>query len=201
MKRRTKKKKQTRRKTIEDDEIDDGLKQSKIEFIQLEESEEENLKKSQNSNQKVPILSKIDLKNGTKNKNSKKAKENKIKKKRSRPKTEEKCTKSKSKKRTKTKPKVKKTIIKKGVDYIKGKYNIRVKLIEKDTFEEEDNTVNNSCCVVCSNRNCVRAAKTQNYELMNNCIKDRAHISTLINPYSISIGNAIEIAIENEDKK
>ena len=36
---------------------------------------------------------------------------------------------------------------------------------------------------------------------MNNCIKDRAHISTLINPYSISIGNAIEIAIENEDKK
>ena len=36
---------------------------------------------------------------------------------------------------------------------------------------------------------------------MKNCIKDREHISSLINPYSISIGNAIELAIKNKDKK
>ena len=36
---------------------------------------------------------------------------------------------------------------------------------------------------------------------MKNCINDRAHISTLINPYSISIGNAIQFSIENGDKK
>jgi hypothetical protein len=36
---------------------------------------------------------------------------------------------------------------------------------------------------------------------MKKCIQDREHISTIINPYSIAIGNAIDIAIENNDKK
>ena len=36
---------------------------------------------------------------------------------------------------------------------------------------------------------------------MKNCINDREHISTLINPYSVSIGNAIDIAISKKDKK
>ena len=117
MKRRTKKEKQTRRKTIEDDEIDDGLKQSKIEFIQLEESEEENSEKSQNSNQKVPILSKIDLKNGTKNKNPKKVKENKIKKKEVDPNLKKNILNQNLRQEQKQSQKRKKTIIKKGVDY------------------------------------------------------------------------------------
>ena len=113
------------------------------------------------------------------------------KSKRGRPKSSDKKSKSKSK------PK-----IKKGVDYLKGKYNLRVDLIEEDNnLEDEDNLVDNSCCVVCSNRNCVRAAKTQNYILMKNCINDREHISILISPYSMSIGNSIQISIKNKDKK
>ena len=97
---------------------------------------------------------------------------------------------------------IKKPKIKTGIEYIKGKYNTRIQLIEKcKTLEGKGNEVNNSCCVVCSNRNCIRAAKTKNYILMKNCIADTKHISSLINPYSVGMGNAIEIAIKNNDKK
>ena len=105
-------------------------------------------------------------------------------------------------KKSKSEVKTSKVKIKKGVDFKKGKYNIRVELVERnDDLEGKESIVNNSCCVVCSNRNCVRAAKTKNYNLMSNCINDRKHISTLVNPYSVGIGNAIEIAIENNDRK
>ena len=36
---------------------------------------------------------------------------------------------------------------------------------------------------------------------MEQCIKDTEHISSIIEPYSISIGNALEKAIEKNDKK
>ena len=198
MKKKAQKQKSKKKKKLEDDEIDDGLKQAKLSFKKESKTDdEEDTKieiKSESEDEKKPILDENNLKNGSKKK-PKKTKE-KAKKKRGRPKSEEKKTKSKSKSKSK------KTKIKKGVDYLKGKYNIRVELIENDNnLEDEENKVNNSCCVVCSNRNCVRAAKTQNYELMKNCIKDREHISTLINPYSLTIGNAIQIAIENDDKK
>jgi len=85
---------------------------------------------------------------------------------------------------------------------MKGKYNIRIEQIEEDiNLEGKENSIDNTCCTICSNRNCIRAAETQNYTLMKNCVNDREHISTLINPYSVGIGNAIEIAIENKDKK
>ena len=92
--------------------------------------------------------------------------------------------------------------IKKGVDYKKGKYNIRVEKAAKDeNLEGEQDIIDNSCCVTCSNRNCIRAAQTQNYALMEQCIKDTEHISSIIEPYSISIGNALEKAIKKNDKK
>ena len=195
MNKKDKKPKQKRRKGLENDEIKDGLKQSKLSFkkeIKIDETISENEDQSEsNSNKKVALLEENNLKNGSKKKVSK-TQINK-KSKRGRPKSSDKKSKSKSK----SKPK-----IKKGVDYLKGKYNLRVDLIEEDNnLEDEDNLVDNSCCVVCSNRNCVRAAKTQNYILMKNCINDREHISSLINPYSISIGNSIQIAIKNKDKK
>ena len=185
-----------RRKKLEDEDIEDGLKQSKLSFKKEPKTDEENSDKEEksdsNSVEKKVLLDKKDLKNGSKQKKIK-TKE-KGTKKRGRPKSVEKGSKSKKKE--------KKIKIKKGVDYMKGKYNIKVELIEDDdNLNGSDNKVNNSCCVVCSNRNCVRAAKTQNYKLMKNCINDREHISTFINPYSVSIGNAIEIAIENKDKK
>ena len=162
MKKKGQKVKTNRRKKLNDEEIDDGLKQSKLSFKKEPKTDEENeieIKSESESNEKKPILDENDLKNGSKKK-SKKTKE-KPKKKRGRPKSEEKKTKSKSKSKSKTK----KVKIKKGVDYMKGKYNIRVELIENDNnLENEENKVNNSCCVVCSNRNCVRAAKTQNYK-------------------------------------
>ena len=92
--------------------------------------------------------------------------------------------------------------IKKGVDYKKGKYNIRIEIFSKDeNLEGEKNEVDNSCCVTCSNRNCIRAAETQNYSLMEQCINDTEHISSIIEPYSIGKGNALEKAIEKNDKK
>ena len=198
----------------EKDEINDGLKQSKIPFKKLDKKElnnsEEEEKSESKSLNKVPILSSDNLKKGSKKKSSKE--NQKIPKKRGRPKSVDKSkssksedsSKSKSKSRSKSRKskKSKKPKIKKGVDYLKGKYNIRVSLIKEDSnLEGEDNTVDNSCCAVCSNRNCIRAAETENYILMKNCINDREHISTLINPYSISIGNAIDIAISKKDKK
>ena len=105
-------------------------------------------------------------------------------------------------KKSQNKNQIQKIKIKKGVDYKKGKYNIRVEIISKDeNLEGEENSVDNSCCVTCSNRNCVRAAQTQNYSLMEQCINDTEHISSIIEPYSIGIGNALEKAIENNDKK
>ena len=187
MNKKSKKQKKERKKKLEDDDISDGLKQSKLSFKKKSESDEENSEKSLSKSKYKDLKDEDDLKNGSK-KNKTKTKS----KKKGRPKSEGKNSKSKKKK----------TKIKKGVDYMKGKYNLKVELIENDNnLEGEDNEVKNTCCVVCSNRNCVRAAYTQNYKLMKNCIKDRDHISTLINPYSVSIGNSIEMAIKNNDKK
>ena len=201
MNKKEKKSKKKAKKKSDEEEINDGLKQSKLEFKkrQREEDVSESEEKSiSNSAEKIPLLEDNNLKNGSKTKSSKK--EDKPKKKRGRPKSVDKDNKSKSKSKSKSKPK--KVKIKKGVDYQKGKYNIRVELIENDdNLDGEEDDVDNSCCVVCSNRNCVRAALTKNYNLMKKCINDREHISTLVNPYSISIKSAIEIAIKNKDKK
>ena len=201
MNKKEKKSKKKTKKKSDEEEINDGLKQSKLEFKkrQREEDVSESEEKSiSNSADKIPLLEDNNLKNGSKTKSSKK--EDKPKKKRGRPKSVDKDNKSKSKSKSKSKPK--KVKIKKGVDYQKGKYNLRVELIENDdNLDGEEDDVDNSCCVVCSNRNCVRAALTKNYNLMKKCINDREHISTLVNPYSISIKSAIEIAIKNKDKK
>ena len=191
--------------------INDGLKQSKLSFKAISKEEEKNSdnedKSESNKEEKEPLIESKNSKKGSKKKESKK-KTQKEKKKRGRPKSVDVDKNSKSKSSSKSKSKSKsrkkstKTKIKKGVDYLKGKYNIRIQEIDEDlNLEGTDNSVDNSCCTVCSNRNCVRAAETKNYNLMKNCIKDREHISTLINPYSISIGNAIDLAIENKDKK
>ena len=204
MNRKSKNQKSSRsRKIVEVEES------KKIDFIKLEESGEENSEKEENSKEKFLLLDENDLKIISKKEKGKKTKTINKKRKRERLKSESKGSKSESESesekniKSKTKKKEKKEKIKKGIDFIKGKYNLKVELIEKDKYlEGKENKVDNSCCVVCSNRNCVRAAKTQNYQLMQNCINDRDHIiSTLINPYSLTIGNSLEIAIENKDKK
>ena len=111
--------------------------------------------------------------------------------------TRRKSSKSKNKK-IKSKPKQRKLKIKikKGVYYMKHKYNIRVELeVNDNNLEVESNGVNNNYCIVYSNRNCVRASKNKNYNLMEEFSNDCKHISTLINPYIISIENSIEMAI------
>ena len=137
-------------------------------------------------------------------KKKKSSKTPKLNKKRERSqKSQESKTKCKSKnKKKELNPEKSNSKIKKGVNYKKGKYNIRVEFIQKDeNLEGETNDIDNTCCVNCSNRNCVRAAKTKNYILMEKCIKDIEHISSIIEPYSISVGNSIEKALENNDKK
>ena len=117
-----------------------------------------------------------------------------LNKKRKRPKSEQKLSKAKRDELKQNK--------KLKVDYKKGKYNTRIDIIKKDeSLEGNSNEVDNSCCVICSNRNCVRAAQTKNYNLMEKCINDTEHISSIIEPYSITIGTAVEKAIENNDKK
>ena len=190
-------------------EIKDGLKQSKIPFEKVEKKEEENSenedKSDSNKEEKEPLLESGSSKKGSKKKPAKKEVK-KEKRKRGRPKSVDAGSKSKSKSSSKSKSKPKKrkqkSVIKEGIDYIKGKYNIRIQEVEDDpNLEGEQDSVDNTCCTVCSNRNCIRAAETKNYKLMKNCINDREHISTIINPYSITIGNAIEVAIDNKDKK
>ena len=191
----------------------DGLKQSKLTFKKVKEKEENKSEKDDksesNNEDKEPLIESTNSKKGSKKQNSN-ITSKQPKRKRGRPKSvdaskkskSKSSSKSKSKSKTKTKKKSQKTKIKKGVDYLKGKYNIRVEEIDEDpNLEGKQNTVDNTCCTVCSNRNCIRAAETQNYTLMKNCVNDRDHISTLINPYSIAIGNAIDIAIKNKDKK
>ena len=190
----------------------DDLIQSKLPFKKISKKEEKNsddedISESHNKD-KEPLLESSTSKKGSKKLSSKnKPKKEKGKKKRGRPKSADvkKDSESKSSSKSKSKSKSKKkskTKIKKGVEYIKGKYNIRIEEIDEDlNLEGKQDFIDNSCCTVCSNRNCVRAAETENYTLMKNCIKDREHISTIINPYSIAIGNAIDIAIENKDKK
>ena len=193
----------------------DGLKQSKLTFKKVKEKEENKSEKDDksesNNEDKEPLIESANSKKGSKKQNSN-ITSKQPKRKRGRPKSVDASkkskskssskSKSKSKSKTKTKKKSQKTKIKKGVDYLKGKYNIRVEEIDEDpNLEGKQNTVDNTCCTVCSNRNCIRAAETQNYTLMKNCVNDRDHISTLINPYSIAIGNAIDIAIKNKDKK
>ena len=117
-----------------------------------------------------------------------------LNKKRKRPKSEQKLSRAKRDELKQNK--------KLKVDYKKGKYNTRIDIIKKDeSLEGNSNEVDNSCCVICSNRNCVRAAQTKNYNLMEKCINDTEHISSIIEPYSITIGTAVEKAIENNDKK
>ena len=61
--------------------------------------------------------------------------------------------------------------IKKGKDYIKGKYNLLIEPVKKSKYlKDPSNNIFNKCCVNCSNRNCYRALITKNYELMKNCI-------------------------------
>ena len=188
------------------------LIQSKLPFKKISKKEEKNSDdediSESHSKDKEPLLESSTSKKGSKKLSSKnKPKKEKGKKKRGRPKSADvkKDSESKSSSKSKSKSKSKKkskTKIKKGVEYIKGKYNIRIEEIDEDlNLEGKQDFIDNSCCTVCSNRNCVRAAETENYTLMKNCIKDREHISTIINPYSIAIGNAIDIAIENKDKK
>ena len=185
--------------------IKDGLKQSILPFQKIKKKEKVDSDKEEESElhqeEKEPLVDSSSSKKG-----SKKQKSKKEKKKRGRPKSVDAGSKSKSKSSSKSKSKSKKTKtktkIKKGVDYLKGKYNIRIQELEEDlNLEGPQDSVDNTCCTVCSNRNCIRAAETKNYKLMKNCIQDRDHISTIINPYSIAIGNAIEVAIENNDKK
>ena len=185
--------------------IKDGLKQSILPFQKIKKKEKVDSDKEEeselNQEEKEPLVDSSSSKKG-----SKKQKSKKEKKKRGRPKSVDAGSKSKSKSSSKSKSKSKKTKtktkIKKGVDYLKGKYNIRIQELEEDlNLEGPQDSVDNTCCTVCSNRNCIRAAETKNYKLMKNCIQDRDHISTIINPYSIAIGNAIEVAIENNDKK
>ena len=194
-------------------DIKDGLKQSKLNFKKVLKKKEENSdnedKSESHLEDKEAIIESTDSKIGSKKIKSN-AKSKQAKRKRGRPKSTDASrkskskdsSKSKSKSKSKTKKKSQKPRIKKGVDYIKGKYNIRIEEIEEDTnLEGKEDSIDNTCCTVCSNRNCIRAAETQNYNLMKKCIKDRDHISTIINPYSVSIGNAIEVAITNKDKK
>ena len=138
MNRKSKNQKSSRsRKIVEVEES------KKIDFIKLEESGEENSEKEENSKEKFLLLDENDLKIISKKEKGKKTKTINKKRKRERLKSESKGSKSESESesekniKSKTKKKEKKEKIKKGIDFIKGKYNLKVELIEKDKYLEK----------------------------------------------------------------
>ena len=113
-------------------------------------------------------------------------------------------SKSKSKNSSKRKSSKQKRVvkIKKGYDYIKGKYNLLIHPMKKSKYlKDPSKNIFNECCINCSNRNCYRAVITKNYELMENCIKSKDNISGIFSPIYKNGPNPIEKAIENNDEK
>ena len=109
-----------------------------------------------------------------------------------------------SKRQAKSEPKTKKGKgkAKPKKDYMKGKYNIKITPLSKSIFSDsKDSNLFDKCCVTCTNRNVIRAAKTGNIELLKKCIEARSSISTLFEPWSK--GNewtAVEYAVINNDR-
>ena len=192
---KSKKKNIKKNEDIEIIDLTDTPKKKEEIFLPLDEDYINNIP----NNKKSRTIPQLRKKRARSNETPERKRESKSKKMEIKSKKNKSKSKSREKKLSieKVKPK-----IKKGVDYKKGKYNIRIELLQKDdNLEGETTNIDNSCCVVCSNRNCVRAAETKNYELMEKCVNDINHISSIIEPYSITIGNSIEKALKNNDKK
>ena len=109
--------------------------------------------------------------------------------------------KASKKPRSKSEPKSKKG--KSQKPYQKGKYNIKVSPISSSKeYDSKENTIFDQCCVTCTNRNVIRAAKAGNLQLLKQCIDDRKHISTVEEPWSVGCNyTALDYAIMNNDRK
>ena len=103
--------------------------------------------------------------------------------------------------RSKSEPKSKKVKAKKA--YQKGKYNIKVSPISSSKeYDSKENKIFDQCCVTCTNRNVIRAARAGNLNLLKQCIDDRKHISTVEEPWSKGCEyTALDYAIMNNDRK
>ncbi|CDW74196.1 ankyrin repeat-containing protein [Stylonychia lemnae] len=74
--------------------------------------------------------------------------------------------------------------------------------LEQDVFDNSPELKSLDCCVQCANTNVIRAAATQNHDLMKKCIDAKQHISSLLIAQSPEFKwTPLEYAISNGDKQ
>jgi ankyrin repeat protein/predicted DNA-binding WGR domain protein len=88
---------------------------------------------------------------------------------------------------------------KKVIDYKRGKFNVKVTEILKDkAFEDLSSQFSSTCCDICSNRECIRAANTNNIALFKNIIENKNLITTLFQEWGSNDTNTcLKILIKN----
>ena len=87
-------------------------------------------------------------------------------------------------------------------EYVKGKHNLKINPITlSKIFDSKDTSLYLGCCVTCSNRNCIRAVRTNNMNLLKQCINARKDISSLNEAWSIAdTTTPIQYAVRTNNK-
>ena len=87
-------------------------------------------------------------------------------------------------------------------EYVKGKHNLKINPISlSKILDSKDSSLYLGCCVTCSNRNCIRAVRTNNMNLLKQCINARKDISSLNEAWSIAdTTTPIQYAVRNNNK-
>ena len=88
-------------------------------------------------------------------------------------------------------------------EYVKGKHNMKISPISlSKALDSKESSLYLGCCVTCSNRNCIRAVKTNNMNLLKQCIHSRNDISSLNEAWSIADQTTpIQYAVRNNNKE
>ena len=73
---------------------------------------------------------------------------------------------------------------KKVIEYKRGKFNIKIQEADEDrAWDGSSNILNSDCCDICSNRECIRAASTNNPTLLKNIIAQKNKITSIFQPW------------------
>jgi ankyrin repeat protein/predicted DNA-binding WGR domain protein len=79
---------------------------------------------------------------------------------------------------------------KKVIEYKRGKFNIKVTELEIDlAMENLSSEFKSECCDICSNRECIRAASTNNVALFKNILENKNLITTLFQEWGTDDSN------------
>jgi ankyrin repeat protein/predicted DNA-binding WGR domain protein len=88
---------------------------------------------------------------------------------------------------------------KKVIEYKRGKFNIKVaELAQDQAMDGTSSVIDSSCCDICSNRECIRAAATNNTDLFKHILDNKNIITTLFQEWGTDDSNTcLKICIRN----